>query len=169
MQTSQNVTDSENQTPAQSSGVTDPRHQALIDYRAVNGTITDDNGTHKMTVEELATTLGVDRRQLYRWQETIPDFWGKVNARRKELFPRSRLARIHDVWYISALLPGAKGFRDRQLWLANYDDNFRMPTEKVQHELGDGVADALNIARERRMKVQTVIDGEVVDDNANAN
>lgn len=160
MKPSHNVTDSENRTSAQPSGVTDPRHQSLIDFRALNGTITDDTGMHKMSVEEFATTLGVDRRQIYRWQETIPDFWDKVNNRHKDLFSRSRLARMYDVWYMSALIPGSKGFRDRQLWLANFDPNFRMPTEKIEHEAGNSWAALMSKLED------DVIEGEVVDESA---
>jgi hypothetical protein len=55
-----------------------------------------------------------------------------------------------------------------EAWLVNHDPNYKEKKQKVEHELGDGLADALNIARERRMKSQTIIEGETVDGTADA-
>lgn len=141
----------------------DIRYLNLIDYRALGGLITDDDGnTRKMTVEELATALGVNRKTLYRWQET-PGFWNAVNKQRKKLGSQARLSKMHNVLYLSALKPGREGHRDRLVWLANFDPNFRMPAQKVEHEAGDSLA-ALLSHRRRTIGEGEVIEGEVVED-----
>lgn len=136
--------------------VGDWRHDALIDFRALSGVVTDDDGIRKMSVDELATMLSTSRNTLYEWQKKIPDFWDKVNQRRTELAPNFRLAKMHEVWYLAALSP--KNFQDRQLWLANFDKNFRMPTEKIEHSAGTGFADMVAAKRQAQ-----AIEGEVVD------
>lgn len=162
MNTPQNVTKAKN---ANGEKPMDMRHQAFIDYRALNGLISDDDGIRKMTVDDFATKVGVDRRQLYRWQESIPDFWDKVNARRHEIAPRARLQKMHEVWYLSALKPGADGYRDRQLWLANFDDDFRMPTEKLEHSAGTGLADMIAHKRRGDDNDRKIIDADISQSN----
>lgn len=136
----QNVTDTNSVTTSKKEVVTDPRHQALIDYRAMNGLITDDDGIRKMTVDDLAKALGVDRRQLYRWQDSIPDFWDLVNNRRKEISPKSRLQRVHETWYLKAV----KGeWQHMNAWLMNFDSSYVVPTQKVEHEAGQSMVELM--------------------------
>jgi hypothetical protein len=128
--------------------------RSYVDYKAMNGLITTDDGIRKMPVEELAGLLGVSRRMVYKARDGVPDFWYRVNERRKELSGKERLAKVHETWYLKAV----KGdFQHMQLWLANHDPEFRMPTEKVQHELGDGYADII-----QSLMKEGIIDGEVV-------
>lgn len=134
----------------------DPRYQALIDYKALNGlVINESDAMRKMTMEELSTALGVDRTTLYNWMKRA-GFWDAVNARRKEISPAARLAKVHEVWFLKA----AKGeFQHMQLWLANFDPNFRMPTEKVEHDMGNGLADLIAMAKsQQRLEERKVID-----------
>lgn len=147
------------------------QQQAWIDYNAMSGLITDlttdkldKDGQpavlRKMTITEFAKLLEVDRKTLRNWRETIPDFWKRVNDRRAELSTESRLAKMHEVWYLSALKSGKDGFKDRQLWLANFDPKFKMPAQKIEHEAGNSWAALL------RKKVK-VIEGEVVNESGN--
>lgn len=159
------------------------RHQAWIDYNALNGLITDVTEDRinpktgepmilrKMTIQEFADIVGVDRKTLQRWRVIIPNFWQRVNDRRQELAPQARLQRMHEVWYLSALRVGTEGFRDRQMWLANFDKSFHMPTQPVEHEIGGGLADVLEIARKRGRETANIPEGEVInatDTSANA-
>lgn len=147
------------------------QQQAWIDYTAMSGLITDlmsetrdKDGNivtlRKMSITEFAKLLGVHRDTLRNWRESIPDFWKRVNDRRAELSTESRLAKMHEVWYTSALRSGKDGFKDRQLWLANFDPKFKMPAQKIEHEAGNSWAALL------RKKVK-VIEGEVVNESGN--
>lgn len=129
----------------------------FIDYKAVGGWITDPdkNIPEKMTMDTFARQIGVDRTSLYNWQKSIPDFWDKVAERRKELGSHERLVKVHDSWYLKAL---SGSFPHMQLWLANFDSDFRMPTEKMQVEAVNSWAALM--AKKRK---QEAIEGEVVD------
>lgn len=132
------------------------QQQYWIDYNALSGLITDitddrvnERGDpltmQKMTITKFAELLDVDRTTLRNWTRSIPDFWDRVNARRRELAPQARLQKVHEVWYLAAQSP--KNFQDRQLWLANFDPNFRMPAQKVEHEMGNSWAALLESKR----------------------
>lgn len=138
--------------------------RAYIDWRALNGLITDEDGIRKMTLSDLAKELKVERSTIYRAIEKIPNLWDLINDRLKEIAPRSRLARVREIWYIKA----AKGeFQHLQLWLANFDPDFRMPTQKHEHDASGGLADVLRIAKERMQQQlpepPKAIESEVVD------
>ena len=136
------------------------QYEALISFKALGGLITDEEGnTAKMSMEAFAQTIDVARSTLYEWMKR-PGFWDLVNERRKEISPQSRLAKMHDVWFLSALKPGNDGYRDRVLWLANFDPNFRTPTQKHEIEAGDSLVEAIGLARARRQ----AIEAEVIDE-----
>lgn len=165
----QNLTDDFNPTPEQVAEVNlkilSDSQQSWIDYRALNGLIFDptrsdatgDTLIRKMTIQEFADTIGVTRQTLYDWQSSIPDFWGKVNARRIELSGQSRLAKLHEVWYLKAL--AMKDWRIADAYLRNFDPNYIEPRQKVEHELGNSWAALLDAKRKR-----DAVEGEVVGD-----
>jgi hypothetical protein len=144
-----------------------PAQQTLVDFKAVNGYIhaADDAVPKKTTMAELARMLNVNPDTLYEWIKKIPNFWGLVNERRKTIGSQERLAKMHHTWYLKAL---QGSFPHLQLWLANFDPEFRMPTQKLEHDVADSLADAMGIARNRRDKLLTAQEGEVVPD-ANVN
>ena len=144
----------------------DHRHKIWIDYNALNGLVFDNDAVEmnsegqpigaplkKMTVETLAHKLGVTRQTLNNWRNSIPNLWGEVNRRRIEMSGQQRLARVHETWYLKAV----KGdFQHLQLWLANFDPNFRMPSQKVEVEAGNSWAALLSGTRKA-----DAIEGEV--------
>lgn len=141
-----------------------PQMQAWIDYNALNGIITDNMESitmRKMSISEFAQLINVNRDTLRNWRTYIPNFWDRVNERRKEITPRARLQVMHERWYLEAMK--MKNWALSEAWLRNHDSDYKESKQKVEHELGDGFADAMNIARERRLKSQTVVEGEVVD------
>jgi hypothetical protein len=149
----------------------DWRHHSFIDFTALNGLVFDNDASEyqvddkgkshavgapirKMTQTELATALGVDRKTLYRWRDSIPNFWNLVGERRKELLGQTWLSKVHETWRMKAI----KGdFQHMQLWLANFDPNFRMPTQEIKHDVSDNYT-ALLAAASR----DGIIEGEVV-------
>lgn len=156
MDASQNLTKAEKTA----SELADPMYNQkmmFVDYKAIGGWITDaDNSVpKKMVMQEFAAQVGVTRETLYNWQKSVPDFWSKVAERRKELGSHERLVKVHDSWYLKAL---SGSFPHLQLWLANFDPDFRMPTEKMQVEAVNSWAALM--AKKRK---QEAIEGEVVD------
>lgn len=93
MDAAQNVTD------------LDPRKQALIDFVATGGMVIDDlqDRPTKLTAEDLANKLGVDRRTLYRWRDSMPNFWDLVTERRNEIYNRSRMTKVYNAVFNKAI------------------------------------------------------------------
>ena len=163
METGQNLASTQNQsdTNPKNDNLPDGQlklalQQAWVDYNALGGLITDlleddkiitdrdgkqrDGVMRKMPIREFAEMIGVSRETLRTWRGSIPDFWSRVAQRRREIGTQARMQKVHEVWFLSALKPGSEGFRDRQLFLANFDTDFHMPTEKVEHEMGNSWA-----------------------------
>lgn len=149
-----------------------PQQQTLVDFKAVNGFIqgAEDNVPKKMSMQQLADALKVNRDTLYDWIKKIPNFWGLVMERRKIIGSQERLAKMHHTWYLKAL---SGSFLHLQLWLANFDPEFRMPTQKLEHDVGTGLADLLDKSRQRRHELQqgdgNMLEGEVVNEQPPVN
>jgi hypothetical protein len=138
-----------------------PQQQAWIDYKALSGIVYENDMMRKMTVEEFATRVGVHRDTLYAWRNQIPNFWQRVDERRRELGATEWLVKMHEKWKIKAL--AFDNWQISEAWLINFDSSYKTPKLKVEHELGDSMADALNLARERSRQIGSIQEGEVVD------
>lgn len=145
-----------------------PQQQSWIDYKAISGIVynRENESMRKMSVAEFARKVGVSRETLYEWRNQIPNFWERVAERRKEMHKTEWLAKMHEKWKIKAL--GFDNWQITEAWLINFDPDYKSPKLKVEHEIGDSLADALNIARERRAREQRVIEGELVDGQPDA-
>lgn len=132
------------------------RQQQYIDYCAVGGLITTEDGELKrMTVTQFAANIGYERTSLYLWQKTIPDFWERVNKRRKEIGGGGRVQKVYNGLY----LKGAAGNpQAAAMFLANHDENFRMPNQRVEVEVKHSYADLLAVAVS-----DGVMEGEVIE------
>jgi len=135
--------------------------RAYVDWKAIGGIVTDDDGVREMKVDELARIMGVTRSAFYKAKEAIPNFWDLVAQRRKEFGSQSRLARFHQVWYLRAIK--MDNWQVSEAWARNFDPDYKEPRQKIEHELGDGMADALNLARERSHQIGNIQEGEIVD------
>lgn len=157
--------------PAYKYELLSPIQQTYIDWKALNGLITDDDGIRKVYLKDLAKQFGVGVQTFYDQTKHIPNLYELINQRRYVMSGKTRLQKVHETWYLKA----AKGdFQHMQLWLANFDPDFKMPQQKVQHDVTDTMAEALAIARQRRRQVSAtapaegeVIDAETADQNAN--
>lgn len=151
----------------------DYRHESLVTYYALNGLVFDedadefvinpDNGQkvnigtkmRKMTMQELADQLRVDRKTLYRWRDQIPNFWQKVAERRKVVSSTTWLAKMHEEWRKKAL--SMKDWRVTEAWLRNFDDTYREAKTPLPTDNTDNYT-ALLAAAER----DGIIEGETV-------
>ena len=128
-----------------------------IAFLALGGIVPDENNPagRRMRLEELAERLDVNPSTLWRWRKTIPNFWELVAAKRKELSGKDRLTNVWNGLYLKAVAGNADAAK---LYLANFDPNFKMPTQKVEHEAGDSWVELL------RGKDRKVIEGQKVNE-----
>lgn len=136
------------------------QQQAWVDFNVVQGVIVESDGAMtKMTVRDFTDKIGVNRTTVYGWTKQIPNFWDLVAERRKVIFSGARTAKVWNALFLTAttkLNPQAQA-----IWLANADDTFRMPNQNVTHDVGGGLMDVLEIARQR--KLQNAQNAEVID------
>jgi hypothetical protein len=124
----------------------DIRQQNWVDYNAVQGVITESDGAMvKMTVSDFARQIGVDRTTVYLWSKEIPNFWEIVNKRRKAMMTGARTQKVWNSLFLNATVK--MNVKAQELWLANADPEFRVASQKIEHEVGGGLADLLNKAR----------------------
>lgn len=138
--------------------------RSYIDWKAINGLVMvqpeeedlyPDQTMRKMKLTELAQLCCVSISAFQDVKRDVPNFWDLVAERRKVLNGQSRLAAVHETWYLKA----RKGdWQHMNAWLLNFDPDYKEPRTKHEIEPGNALLDALNIARSRR----TVIEGEVV-------
>lgn len=76
-----------------------PQQEQYIDFVA-SGQI--DVEGRKISYEEFASAINIDRTTLYKWQKSIPEFWPKVARRASELIDR-KVPKIIQAMYIKAL------------------------------------------------------------------
>lgn len=165
----QNLTKTENQTDEQSQSVISPaeellqlRQQQWIDFCAIGGMLTDDDGAiTPTTATRFAEMIKVSRQTLYDWKKSIPDFDERVKQRRKVLGSGTRLAKVHNGLYLKASSGNPEAVK---LYLQIYD-GWKPPKQEMEIEHNLGLADLvakkkLELERERK-----VIDATTADTN----
>lgn len=129
--------------------------RSYIDWKAVGGLVLSEDGELKKW--KLADLADACRCSASSFQNVsnLPNFWDLVDERRRALNGQSRLAKVHNTFYLKAvgghptLLP---------IWLANYDNTFRMPMQQVKHEASDDLMGLFG-----RAKKPEAIEAEIVD------
>lgn len=146
-----------------------PQQQYWVDYNVVQGLITESDGEmKKVSVNQFAEKLGVDRTTLYSWTRRIPNFWDLVDERRKVLFRHgARTAKVWNSLFIAATVK--LNVQAQSLWLLNADKSFKIPSTKVEHSATGGLADLIDSARGIKDKHDNVIEGEVVNNEPTNN
>lgn len=121
-----------------------------VSYLALGGLMPAEGGAgKKVSAGEFATSIGVARETLYYWRKHIPNLWERVAARRAELGGKDRLSQVWNGIFLKA---AAGNPQAAALYLANFDPNFRMPTEKIEHNAGGGFMDLLQRMRQDSAK-----------------
>lgn len=140
------------------------QQEQWIDYCAVAGIIaTPDGEIEKLTIQDFAERIGVSRRTLVRWKTSIPNFWDRVGQRRMELGGQERLSQVVRGVFLKARTgdPGAA-----KLYLGMFA-GWQPPAQKHEVKTDGGLADLLNVARERkRLEATNIQEGEIVDVSA---
>jgi hypothetical protein len=127
--------------------------QKWIDFNAVGGLITEADGALKpMTITAFAIALGVERKTLYNWKESIPNFWERVQQRRQELGSQTRLQKVYTGLYLKA----AAGVPEAVKLYLQIFDGWKPPKQEVEIEHNLGLADLvakkkLELDRERKI------------------
>lgn len=140
-----------------------PAQDDYVAYVALGGLIPDPEGKAtaiNMTADQFASRIGVERTTLYYWRKSIPNFWDRVNAKRREIGSKDRLSLVWNGIFLKAAAGGAE---QAKLYLANFDPDFRMPMQKHEHDVGDSLAEMMNLARQREAQRGNVIEGETID------
>lgn len=142
--------------------VTQWRHEQYIEYVAAGGIrIHEDGEIEPITVTQFALFIKVDRKTLYNWKDSIPDFWSRVSQRRREIYSGNRVNQVYRAMQLKAQAGDVKA---AELILRNYDDNFRQANDKNPNDLGLGLADLLQRVRNSSTPAE-IIEAEIVDVN----
>lgn len=137
----------------------DDRKLLYIDFTALGGLITEDDGELKpMKLQDFAAKIGVDRTTLYLWKRKIPNFWDLVRARRMEIGSQARVNKVWNGVYLRA----AKGDAEQAKIFLSTFDGWQPPMQRQTVELGDSWAALLANKRKK------VIEGQVSDATDNA-
>lgn len=136
-----------------------PIQQAYIDWKALSGLVTTDEGElKKITLADMAAEMNIDRRTFYDQTVHIPNLYELIAERRHKLAPKSRIARVHETWYLKAV----RGeWQHMNAWLYNFDPSYKTPTQKVEHDVGDTLADLLDVARSQKQP-KNITNGEAI-------
>lgn len=129
------------------------QQEQWVDFCAVGGMITRADGEIEvLTIGQFAKSMRVDRTTLYRWRNSIPNFWDKVEARRREIFSRDRTTKVWNGVFLRA----AKGDAEQaKIWLSAHA-KWQPPSQK--HEVSvSGLGDLVNLARKKKIIEGTVI------------
>lgn len=138
-----------------------PQQEDYIAFVACGGMLPSENPDElikKMSAQEFADLLEVDRGTLYYWRNHLPGFWDLVEKKRKEIGGKDRLSKVWNGLFLKAASGNPQA---AAIYLANFDPNFRMPNEKAEKEREDNYAALLAMAAK-----DGIIEGEIVEPKA---
>lgn len=140
--------------------------EEYVSYCALGGLITGDDGRpSKMPIDDFCTTYGVSRMTLSRWKRQTPDWAARVDKRRAELMPRSRVTAVWNANYIIAIQTQDKraAVEAQKVFLGHFG-KLLLPVQRQELEVGEGLADLLQMGRAKFVKdADNIPEGTVVD------
>lgn len=138
------------------------RQQQWIDFCAIGGLMTDDDGTLKpTTISAFAEMIAVERKTLYNWKKSIPDFNDRVKQRRMVLGSGTRLQKVYNGLYLKASAGNPDAVK---LWLQIFD-GWRPPSQSHEIELTTGLADLVSKKKLELERERKIIDATPADTN----
>lgn len=144
------------------------RQQSWIDFCAIGGLLTDDDGTLKpMKIGEFAEQLKVSRQTLYEWKKSIPFFQERVKQRQMQLGASpARIAKVYNGLYLKASAGNADAAK---LWLQAFA-GWKPPKQELEVEHNFGLADLVSkkkalVDQEKRV-IDVTPDGTTKTDNS---
>lgn len=147
----QNDTKTEDTTPLEGEIVTDDKvltqaQEQYISYKAVGGLgVKTGEPLVKVSMHEFANMIGVSRMTLYRWEESIPNFWERVKNRRQELIGRDMISNVWNRVYLDAMA----GKEPQQRLILGQFADWKPPAQAHDIKM-TGWADVINKARQRK-------------------
>ena len=137
----------------------DLKYEQYVSFVAVGGLLTDDDGKiKKMSLQDFANSIAVDRKTLYNWKARA-DFWDKVGTRRSEIFSQNRITAVWNGLFLRA----AKGDAEQAKIILGEYAKWQPPSQKHDVQIG-GLMDLVKVALSKN-----IIDGEVLNgDNSTA-
>jgi len=134
------------------------KQEEFISFKAVSGLIVEVGEDIKsMNLTEFAKYVGVDRKTLYNWQKSIPNFWERVKQRRQAIFSRDRVSKVWSRVYLDAVSGKAE---QQKLFLGQFAD-WKPPAQAHEVQMtgwGDVINQARRLKRETDSKQTGVID-----------
>jgi acyl-CoA hydrolase len=99
------------------------------------------NQLRQTSITKFAQTHNVDRKTLYNWKKSIPDFQRRVDERRRQIFTDDRMALVWNGLFMRA----AKGDAKQAEMIASHFGDYVPPTQKVQVDVGDNFVDMMSM------------------------
>jgi len=161
----QNGTDTQLQTDTTVPPVPPPQDPALlkvqleewITFTAIGGLVTEADGNlDPMTVSKFAELIKVPRRTLYNWRRDVPDFWQRVEIRRREMMSKDRITKVWNGVYLRA----AKGDAAQATMILSHFSDYKPPAQAHEIEL-KGMGDVIANTRKKMQAAGMLIEGEV--------
>lgn len=149
--------------------------EQYITWRALGGIIIDEeneespNHADMMNFKEFCSTFKVNRSTVYRWKINTPDLAQRIEARRLEVIPLSRVTAVWNANFLTAIqTKDRRAAVEAQKVFLGHFGNLQLPAQREVHEIGEGFADLIQAARNRiEPTPKEPIEGEVVNDAPN--
>lgn len=135
--------------------------EQFITFLAAGNLVEQEDGKMViLSIIEFSDKMNIPRRTLYNWKRDIPDFQQRVARRRHEIFSQERVSKVWVGLYLRAKKGDAK---QAEMILSHFSD-YVPPTQKVEHDVGGGLAELMQKARERaqQKKPQAPIQAEII-------
>lgn len=137
-------------------------YDQFLTYSALGGLISDDSGRmRRMPIYEFCQYATIDQKTTWTWKHA-PGFAEKVRTRRIEVMPLARESMwFNQLHLLGMQLQDKRAAVDALKTLTGHFSDLQLPVQRQDVKVQGGIADLLNVARERRL--QETQEGDVID------